>query len=108
MIVVPRGLVAVLPRLGPYLRRESSHRAADTGIYTAVVSDTVLSCIRTGMVSSLRPPHSPSERLETIASHLRQPAMSNKLKVVVTRDLGPDVMPLLLDNKELDVSDSHH
>ena len=98
--------MAVLPRLGPYLRRESSHRAADTG--TAVVSDTVLSCIRTGMVSSLRPPHSPSERLETIASHLRQPAMSNKLKVVVTRDLGPDVMPLLLDNKELDVSDSHH
>ncbi|RPD57005.1 hypothetical protein L227DRAFT_587833 [Lentinus tigrinus ALCF2SS1-6] len=29
--------------------------------------------------------------------------MSNKLKVVVSRDLGPDVMPLLLDNKELDV-----
>ncbi|TFK81194.1 hypothetical protein K466DRAFT_634369 [Polyporus arcularius HHB13444] len=29
--------------------------------------------------------------------------MSNKLKVVVTRDLGPDVMPLLLNNKELDV-----
>ncbi len=28
----------------------------------------------------------------------------NKLKVVVTRDLGPDVMPLLLENKELDVS----
>ena len=26
-----------------------------------------------------------------------------KLKVVVCRDLGPDVMPLLLDRKDLDV-----
>ena len=29
--------------------------------------------------------------------------MSDKLKVVVCRDLGPDVMPLLLNNSRLDV-----
>ena len=42
-------------------------------------------------------------RVASIASHLDKPAMPKRLKVVVTRDLGSDVMPLLLNNPEFDV-----
>lgn len=56
------------------------------------------------MPSSAQSPLSasaPAQRLGSIASHLS--SMSSKFKVVVTRDLGPDVMPLLLNKPELDV-----
>ena len=45
----------------------------------------------------------PAERLQSISSHLGASTMAEKLKVVVCRDLGPDVMPLLLNNPQLDV-----
>ncbi|KZT28001.1 hypothetical protein NEOLEDRAFT_1233354 [Neolentinus lepideus HHB14362 ss-1] len=41
------------------------------------------------------------QRLMSIASHLR--TGSGRMKVVVTRDLGPDAMPLLRERKELDL-----
>ena len=40
------------------------------------------------------------ERLTLLSSHFRKP-----LKVVVSRNLGPDVMPLLEERKELNVCD---
>ncbi|KAI1797987.1 hypothetical protein LXA43DRAFT_978192 [Ganoderma leucocontextum] len=45
----------------------------------------------------------PARRLDSITSHLSASTMADKLKVVVCRDLGPDVMPLLLNNPQLDV-----
>ena len=42
------------------------------------------------------------ERLTSVASHLAS-KMSQRHQVVVCRDLGPDVMPLLLNRPELDV-----
>ncbi|KAI0084728.1 hypothetical protein BDY19DRAFT_1025355 [Irpex rosettiformis] len=49
--------------------------------------------------------HSPltlaTNRLTSIASHIRTDA--EKLKVIVLRDMGPDVMPLLYDRPELNV-----
>ena len=45
------------------------------------------------------------ERLTSVASHLAS-KMSQRHKVVVCRDLGPDVMPLLLNRPELDVRTS--
>ncbi|EIN09053.1 hypothetical protein PUNSTDRAFT_102598 [Punctularia strigosozonata HHB-11173 SS5] len=50
----------------------------------------------TGSPSSLA---STKRRLTHVASHLRTP----KLKVVVCRDLGPNVMPLLRDRPEIDL-----
>ena len=40
-------------------------------------------------------------RLTSIVSHLR--ASTNKHKIVVTRHLGPDVMPLILNRPEFEV-----
>lgn len=53
----------------------------------------------------------PIERLGTIISHLRSQdpvtmSSSPRRKVVVARDLGPNVMPLLLDHPKLEVSAS--
>ncbi|KAI0341375.1 hypothetical protein BDW22DRAFT_1332830 [Trametopsis cervina] len=44
---------------------------------------------------------SASDRLTTIASHIR--ASGPKPKVVVLRNLGPDVMPLLLERSDIEV-----
>lgn len=44
--------------------------------------------------------NSASDRLTVVASHFRS---GSRRKVVVTRNLGPDVMPLLLERPELDV-----
>ncbi|KAI0316068.1 hypothetical protein OF83DRAFT_1060957 [Amylostereum chailletii] len=52
----------------------------------------------TGLPSSLV---SASSRLTSIASHIT--SNSPRLKVVVSRDLGPDVMPLLQERKDLEV-----
>ena len=43
---------------------------------------------------------SASERLTLLESHLRS---GERMKVVVTMNLGPDVMPLLEERKEFDV-----
>lgn len=53
----------------------------------------------------------PIERLETITSHLRSQdpvtmSTPRRTKVVVSRDLGPNVMPLLLEHPELEVGAS--
>jgi hypothetical protein len=50
----------------------------------------------TGSPTSLE---STRHRLTHVISHLR----TTKMKVVVCRDLGPDVMPLLRERPELDV-----
>lgn len=43
--------------------------------------------------------HPPAARLTSVVSHLSSP----RYKVVVCRNLGPDVMPLLENRHELDV-----
>lgn len=45
-------------------------------------------------------PASASERLTLVESHFRS---EKRMKVVVTRNLGPDVMPLLQEKKELEI-----
>ncbi|KAI0074971.1 hypothetical protein K474DRAFT_1763732 [Panus rudis PR-1116 ss-1] len=57
----------------------------------------------TGTQSGSHLSASAQDRLTSITSHLRPSSTGKKYKVVVTRDLGPDVMPLLLERPELDV-----
>ena len=54
--------------------------------------------------SPLSQPSRAGARISAISSHLHVTNMSSRKRVVVTRNLGPDVMPLLLENPELDVS----
>jgi hypothetical protein len=45
-------------------------------------------------------------RLTKVFSHLNSTQTGSRPKVVVTRDLGPNVMPLLSDRHDLDVGNS--